>query len=1028
VTIPQPPVPANLEGIQSNCPHNEAGLVYWAQAVGSYSPGGNVALPGNTRVILSGSLSLPLGTLTIPANSELILDPPPSGMEIIASGMVVFGKLTAGSETCRLGNSLTITLTGTRPSNAVLSPPVPSVKGIDVNGGVISLHGKRFYRTWTRLSQTVEAGSDILMLQDSINWEVGQEIVLITTAMKDSRDWHQNEVLQVSEIYQDSPTGAAIRVSSPLQHRHVATGSYQAEVGLLTRTIKIQGSAADSEPTDPDTLDCDDTSWTYMRYGDPSQPCMDRELTGYGAHLIVREGGKGYIEGTEFYRVGQTNVLGRYPVHFHLLNDCPDCYLKDSSIHRSYYRCISIHATNQATVSENVAYDVSGYCYYLEDGVETGNTFSYNLAAHIHMIGPDIPSGGGQQTNIYTQSPTLTLPADVTASGFYITNVNNNIIGNTASGGWSGFAFPNLPSPVGLSKDVNIRPSSALPLTIDGNTAHSTSWWWYHTGGFYFGGALYYDNDVFTYNPGRSFDFNNHGRSTCAFDFCANTGSCFGWCSAQDKLWVRLTNTKSYLNAGVGLNSWSGRMEIIGFESHDVGLAIEALESGFWIDDMLAVCRSGEPLALPPNAGINRVQGTGFVWYDTGQAHIITDSTFRNCGYRSNEFNQYDSSPTRGCDGNSQTGCRSDSTVFGFLTHSDQFNPEIMQGTRGITMENVGRRFSLENFLGDTAPSTVSGRTQNWFDADGSVSGFGVPTILGSGYEDAGLWWKVDNQVFQDPQGPLAFISQVAGPDRGLGHVHMEWDASLHNQVGGSLCGNGSRVPCPAVGYMRHRGAQFSGSNDGLPITAAADVAGLVGGFGWYLELAAGPPRELSFSLIEVDPSTPLLFSIAYPPGTPVTVEARAAYCSPSAQYSCVESFTAVNSVDQVRSSLGNTYHMTSNGLLTFRIVMTPQTFVGNPDWFLADWDTIGGWNNAPVLERFERGDVLLPLATYGPELVVTANCGGGTYCSGSIPWNNVRAEVDSVCPSGYTQESYDRCCNNSQCVYADGSTGPKVV
>ena len=59
-----------------------------------------------------------------------------------------------------------------------------------------------------------------------------------------------------------------------------------------------------------------------------------------------------------------------------------------------------------------------GYCYYLEDGVEEDNTFSYNLGAHIHHLGTPA-EGGGQTTDIAEQSETLTLPADVTASAFY---------------------------------------------------------------------------------------------------------------------------------------------------------------------------------------------------------------------------------------------------------------------------------------------------------------------------------------------------------------------------------------------------------------------------------------------------------------------------------------------------------------------------------------------------------------------------------------------------------------------------------
>jgi hypothetical protein len=140
--------------------------------------------------------------------------------------------------------------------------------------------------------------------------------------------------------------------------------------------------------------------------------------------------------------MGQTNVIGRYPMHFHVLGDnCRDCYFRDSSIHRSFYRCVSIHGTNYLKVIENVAFDITGYSDYFEDGVEHHNRLELNLGAHIHMIGPEPPWGVGQTTQTYQQTSTLTLPADVTASAFYITNIQNYIIGNAASGGWAGFAL-----------------------------------------------------------------------------------------------------------------------------------------------------------------------------------------------------------------------------------------------------------------------------------------------------------------------------------------------------------------------------------------------------------------------------------------------------------------------------------------------------------------------------------------------------------------------------------------------------------
>jgi hypothetical protein len=70
-----------------------------------------------------------------------------------------------------------------------------------------------------------------------------------------------------------------------------------------------------------------------------------------------------------------------------------------------------------------------------------------------------------------------------------------------------------------------------------------------------------------------------------------------------------------FLTPSTGLNSWSGRMEILGYESHDVGLSLESLESGFWIDNMLAQCRTGEAIAVPADVKVSYMRGDGFFWY-----------------------------------------------------------------------------------------------------------------------------------------------------------------------------------------------------------------------------------------------------------------------------------------------------------------------------------------------------------------------------------------------------------------------------
>lgn len=435
ITLP-PLAEPNLSGSRTACPHLESGLWDWHSAStwpqGSPVAGQNVTLPSNRAVVVRRSVAEQLAYITIPSGSRLILGENDDGVQLDCNGISVQGSLEVGSETCRMERKVSITLHGSRPNNAVSNRREEVYKGISVTG-TLHLHGKRYFRTWTRLSKTIVPGESILLLQHAVNWEPGQEIVLVTTAMKDSREWHQNEQHTVKSVASNAPNGvgSVVYLEEAVRYTHVASSAYQAEVGLLSRSVIIQGSAADSEPTDTDPGNC---NAPRSRFGNDDAPCPFTETTGFGGHIIIHNGGRGFVDGTELFRMGQTNVLGRYPVHFHLLGDCPECYVRDSSFHHSFYRCVSIHGTNQMTLSENVAYDVTGYCYYLEDGVEEENTFSFNLAAFIHSIGPEPPGGNGQTTDYYQESSVLTLPADVTASGFYITNVHNNLIGNSASG------------------------------------------------------------------------------------------------------------------------------------------------------------------------------------------------------------------------------------------------------------------------------------------------------------------------------------------------------------------------------------------------------------------------------------------------------------------------------------------------------------------------------------------------------------------------------------------------------------------
>tara|TARA_R110002050_G_scaffold202207_2_gene337348 strand:- start:59 stop:487 length:429 start_codon:yes stop_codon:yes gene_type:complete len=126
--------------------------------------------------------------------------------------------------------------------------------------------------------------------------------------------------------------GNKIEFTSPLQHYHHASTEYQAEVGLLSRRITIQGDEAS-------------------------------ENTKKGGHIMVYSNGAiGRFSGVRAYRMGQRNTIARYPFHFHMMKSSPESFVKDCAVHHSFYRCYTVHGTNETLLSRNVAYDVAGHC------------------------------------------------------------------------------------------------------------------------------------------------------------------------------------------------------------------------------------------------------------------------------------------------------------------------------------------------------------------------------------------------------------------------------------------------------------------------------------------------------------------------------------------------------------------------------------------------------------------------------------------------------------------------------------------
>ncbi|HUN76242.1 MAG TPA: G8 domain-containing protein [Steroidobacteraceae bacterium] len=399
-------------------------------------------------------------TVTIERGQDVLLDvSPPSlgGLNIngklsfsdkadiglTTEWIVVRGELEIGTEAKPHTRKATITLTNNVPGND---------RGIMIAGGTLNLHGDRT-NSWTKLAGTAKAGSTRIEVLNGSGWRKGDVIVLASTDF----DSTQAEKRTIAAI-----AGNVITLDQPLKYMHFGKITFgvdeRGEVGLLTRNILIQAS--------------DDAERSY-----------------FGGHIMAVAGSKMYVSGVELNRMGQYLHLARYPIHWHLVGDAEGQYIENSAIHDTYSRCVTVHGTDNVRVENNVTYNTVGHCFFLEDGIETGNQFVHNLGimTKCHPDGtPCVPtnlgpfgSEGGKNFDLAGQSAKdVLIPSDNTASTFWITNPDNiyrdNVAaGSEATGFW--FALPQHPTGAFAGTTVSMAtwPRRMRVREFKGNTAHS---------------------------------------------------------------------------------------------------------------------------------------------------------------------------------------------------------------------------------------------------------------------------------------------------------------------------------------------------------------------------------------------------------------------------------------------------------------------------------------------------------------------------------------------------------------------------
>ncbi len=335
-------------------------------------------------------------------------------------------------------------------------------------GGRMDLHGAPLARTWVKLSQMARSGEPRIVLPYPIEgWKVGDRIIVVGTSRQvgylGTRKLPTTDTLRPTASTEErvitamkkwggSGVGASaqwqiVTLDKPLKYEHRANGNYRAEVANLTRNVVVESA-------------------------DPA---------GVRGHTMYHKRSDGGISYAEFRHLGKENVLGKYPIHYHLCGDTMrGSSLVGVSVWDSKNRWVTVHGTQYLVVRDCVGYDSVGHGFFLEDGTETYNVFDRNLAV-MAMRGKPLP----QQVLPYDQN---------LGSGYWWANSLNTFTRNVAAEcDEDGFRFevvkntqfnPELmvPGPDGVRKKVDVR---TLPfIRFEENESHTHRLFAMNLGGF----------------------------------------------------------------------------------------------------------------------------------------------------------------------------------------------------------------------------------------------------------------------------------------------------------------------------------------------------------------------------------------------------------------------------------------------------------------------------------------------------------------------------------------------------------------
>lgn len=253
---------------------------------------------------------------------------------------------------------------------------------LDTDVGLWVEHMGRFVATgatkvpWTRVTGSVAAGAEAIVVEDATGWEVGDEIVIVPTlppslVPSDHSAWEGYDRSTIGSIAVSGPgTSRSIKLAHMTQHAHPEVdGKWRAEVLNLTRNVVVQGEP----PTGTEEEPIFHRAHTMFLHTMNAQTVRNVEYRHMGPRKVQ------YGTSIPYTDELSDGIVGRYVVHFHHAGDgSRGSLVENVVVHDAGSRAFVPHASHGITLRGTVAHDTFDDAYWWDKRLSTETSTSQN--------------------------------------------------------------------------------------------------------------------------------------------------------------------------------------------------------------------------------------------------------------------------------------------------------------------------------------------------------------------------------------------------------------------------------------------------------------------------------------------------------------------------------------------------------------------------------------------------------------------------------------------------------------------------